>query len=521
MIQKPRVCISQKPDRSEWHPTLEGCAPDCKFMEGLCRECRCRACPKCRCIDIAGRALAPDICRRELEKRIDVILGNFTDAAECRRACNSYTEERIDLSEPLPRLDYRRTSSCNMYTFSQNVCVGHLESSLYLPGWTPPKAVHGVATCAPPTPIAEHIAQHRFVVIHTVASFASKPQVITRIKRAHQQLLGTPHIYRVLHISRADQEQHLDEDYAAGQALAEALGTESITRVGFAQLEQAFPGYANRMQDVRWSDERQPLWLANGCDIPVLVWYQLYGRALAQVVTHMWVLQHDVGWTGTLPDILARFDPRADLLCDNIGTVSSGWSHYDEHNHLPDHGRATCLLPITRYSTALMDEQVQGILAGNVSYCEMRAASACLLALWHCRSADLRRSPGLLGPFSAYTTIDESDLSDPLNSPYVLKNLRKRREHVQKPRPLHPERCDPHWVGTNQGTTGRLYHRVRAAHEPRELNADCPMMCPIWPAEKRCQDYAPLPCLSGARCCDKYRSPYDVETYSSSFPKWA
>ena len=519
LLAVPRLCVSQKPDKSEVIPALEGCSPECRFMKGLCRECRCRACPRCRCIDISGRALAPDICRHELEKRRDVVLGNFTTAAECRRACNVYTDGSTDRMEPRELHDYRRASTCNYFTFSRRVCVGHLESSLYLPGWTPSRAVHGVATCAPPQRAAP-LALHRFVVLHTLASFACKPDTVARIKRAQRQLAGTPHIYRVLQISRAT-DQHMGEDTAATEALAGAVGRHVIALMGIAQLEQAFPGYAARMQTVKWTDERQPTWLANGCDLPALVWYQLHGGSLSKSVSHLWVLQHDVGWTGELPDILARFSPRADLLCDNIGAASSAWSHYDEHNHLPSHSRATCLLPITRYSTALMDEQVRGILAGNVSYCEMRAASTCVLAPWNCQSADLRHAPGLMGPFSAYTTIDEADLFATLETSSSKSKRRQQMEgRVRVPR-TDKERCDLHWTGADQGSTGRLFHRVRAPYQSREPEADCPMMCPIWPAEKRCRDYAPLTCLGGARCCEPYRSPYDVETYSTPYPQWS
>ena len=50
------------------------------------------------------------------------------------------------------------------------------------------------------------------------------------------------------------------------------------------------------MAAMRWTDERKPVWLSNGCDLPALAWWQLHGaEAGVRGITQVWVLQHDVG----------------------------------------------------------------------------------------------------------------------------------------------------------------------------------------------------------------------------------
>lgn len=79
-----------------------------------------------------------------------------------------------------------------------------------------------------------------------------------------------------------------------------------------------------------------------------------------------------------------------------------------EQNHMQPSAARACLLPAARQSRGLLDEQIASLLAGNVSYCELRAASACARSAW-CTAANLRGS-GMLGPFSAHTILSEDDL---------------------------------------------------------------------------------------------------------------
>ena len=102
------------------------------------------------------------------------------------------------LQEPFPRVDERRTGACNMFTYSKSVCVGHIESALFLTGWEPEHigSMHGVATCAPP----EHhdVPKYKFALLHTVGSFACKPEVVNRVARASSQVQISHHLYRVI-----------------------------------------------------------------------------------------------------------------------------------------------------------------------------------------------------------------------------------------------------------------------------------------------------------------------------------
>ena len=124
----------------------------------------------------------------------------------------------------------------------------------------------------------------------------------------------------------------------------------------------------------------------------------------------------------------------------------------------------TCLLPVMRLSRRLFHLLVVGLGEGNVSYCEMRAASACAAADW-CRSAGLsaterwRGVNSLLGPFSHFTNFDERHLL-PRDPGRPLGGTRNRSTGTHAP--AHAERefpadCD----GQRGGRVGRLYHQVR------------------------------------------------------------
>ena len=317
------------------------------------------------------------------------------------------------------------------------------------------------------------------VVLHTVGAFACTSDVVRRISEAHWQVHAKHHLHRVAVISRtplAKAHSISEEDATAlarfNKSLAHA-GPGVVSMIGALQVHRAFPAVLARMCAVRWGDSREPSWLANGCDLPALTWFRLHGkRGFPHEASHLWVLQHDIGWTGRLPAILARFEPTADLLCDNLGNVGAEWPHFEEHNHLPSgRGVASCMLPAARYSVRLLAELLAGLDAGNVSYCEIRAPTACAYAPWDCTMAELRATPGLLGPFAAYAIVDEQE-------------LHKTFKEVDE-----------------GGGVGRLFHRVQRNVHTRPRNADCPMVCPLEPRDMQCPGTAPVECLDGARCC--------------------
>ena len=177
---------------------------------------------------------------------------------------------------------------------------------------------------------------------------------------------------------------------------------------------------------------RRPRWLSNGCYLLGLAWCALHGCSAFSAV---WMLQHDVGWSGSLAALLgenlrnrwsplvattAREDPQAerhsalahsqpDLVCLDVGQRNSSWMHTAARNarHASAYPRQfSCLLPAARYSQRLLLLLLDELRAGLTTYCEARAATACATRPW-CTISELRGS-GLLGPFSFFTSLNES-----------------------------------------------------------------------------------------------------------------
>lgn len=518
------LCASQWAGESRFKPP--GCASDCGDGSyftpgGNCTRCACRACEHCQCIDMLGREMAPSVCSRENSLRKDLLLGHFPTAAECRHACNGLllsgaAHEAAD-GGSRPWAEFGGTGiECSAWTFADGRCVGHVDLAVFTAGWQPQRVTHGLATCAatparqPATPADSSVpttdsvspsSSARFVLLHTVGSFAYNPGVLARVARAHAQLAKTAHRYAIVQVSRApppsapcrfyepgyyDPQPNCSasryaigqEDARAHEALVGATHASVVHRVSEAVVQRTLGHLLLRkMGRIRWSDRRAPHWLSAGCDLPGIVWFAQMRSAgrLDPSLQHVWVVQHDVGWTGELPAILQRFDAGPDLLCDGLGRPPPDWPHAREHNHLPRDGVYGCLLPATRYSARLLDDQVDALRAGNVSYCEIRAASACAHASWPCKAAGLR-GRGLLGPFSAYTSIDERAL-------FAAASNRTGAAHGQGSR--LPERCGKRADGAQ---VGRLYHRVYnvVGEKRRSRFADCPDVCYTdWPRPGR------------------------------------
>lgn len=478
-----------------------------------CRECRCRSCPACRCVDELGNNLSPQVCHREEQMRRDVPLGELGSAFDCRRACDDFTLDQ----PPAPPSRFQRAqlgAECTAWTFADGHCIGHtdlgLASSFEAPNAGPaaspafafPEASRerfevGVAACAPASVAAGGAASKaaplRFAMVHTVASAAIATRgvhpnegLLQRFRRAAKQFRATTHSYHVVQVSRACSDERWlttyckwrpqgirNEDVSAGYWLRAAVGMKSVSLVNEAAVSKYFPGLLARAFAMRWSDTRLPFWLANLCDLPGLVWFQMHHKRLRwKGITRVWVVQHDIGWTAQLPAILSRFGDEADLLCEGLGPVDRTWNHAEEHNYAiaPDR-KWGCVLPVTRYSVRLLEDQSRALAAGNVSYCEMRAATACWNAGWPCRAADIR-GRGLLGPFTFYTSVQETRLNMSMCAP-----ARARPGAEVTP---EDERChgSASAAAGAASSVGRLYHRTFEPGLQRSRLADCPMICP-------------------------------------------
>lgn len=258
--------------------------------------------------------------------------------------------------------------------------------------------------------------------------------------------------------------------------LTRAVGNASVAMVSESTVDRFFPGLLVKAHEIRWSDTRQPVWLANLCDMPGLLWYAVYERKLRERnVAQVWVLQHDTGWTGQLPATLSLFSSSHDLLCEGLGKNDNQWVHVTEVNHQVEEDHLYgCLLPVTRYSVRLLGDQMRALRAGNVSYCEMRAATQCASAPWPCSSADLR-GHGVLGAFSFYTAIAEEQLINKTGRPqWVLPaDFVVGANKIAQPRELHETPSGAGKVGAGGVGAGRVgAGRVLAEPEaPPELGA--------------------------------------------------
>ena len=462
MSATPRLCASQH--KGEAEPTIETCRPQCTNQ--TCTQCRCRACAICRCTDLNGYKLVEPLCSYANNFHTDIDLGRLSSGAACQASCSQW------VGAP---------SSCVAWTFSTRsgkwyawlgfaTCriipirlppvhrpntraafllprsIGHTNHPHFITGWEPDGILHGVAHCAA-AEWPSRVAPPPLVLLITIGSFACHGAALNRLVRSRMQIeSSSQNVFRVLQISRDDAGSHSDEDTNATVALRAAVGEEVVDRIGLPEIKQAFPNILQQMRKIKWLDRRKPLWLSNGCDLPILAWFAKGRMELPRAARHLWVLQHDVGWTNVLPTILHNFGSApelygADLICDDPTRMPRDWFHYDERWPLDaDAPVFSCLLPALRISVRLIHQLVEQVAAGNAtSYCEIRAATACATTQW-CTMASIRMGgSSLLGPFSHFTRVPERFLApaSPRNVPPFVAATRS------------PEPC-----------IGRLMHQV-------------------------------------------------------------
>lgn len=369
-------------------------------------------------------SLSADACAAlALESRHDVIV-DARDAASCQRACDAFDGAPINGGR----------AACTAWSLHHG-CTLHIERTVVTPSRLPDAGgISGVARCAAPAAVERYSHAHAWapsalpLVLTHVASFAVDRPIAARIARAHLQLRSRGLTHRILLVQGACRAHACDdaalrrEDALATALLRAALGASSddaLAPIGEHDLERAFPGVLAAHRHWRWADRRQPKWLVNGCDLPALA----HVAGARTLPPHVWVLQHDVGWTGQLADVLdaaadapeeaasAASALEADLLClDFARNKSADWPHAKRRNYLRSDEVASCLLPAVRYSARLLGALFTSLRAGETIYCEARAASECARSPW-CRVRELRGS-GLLGPNSYFTEVNESLLLD-------------------------------------------------------------------------------------------------------------
>jgi hypothetical protein len=364
-----------------------------------------------------------------------------------------------------------------MHASGSGECLGELEAQSLDPTWRPAGVRAGLALCAAPrqprptptpAPTVRGTRRGPMLVVHTVASYAVNERVAARIARAHVELSHAGHLHRVALAAKVclrhevcgefdlPAAQSADSRASAAIQSAVASGAGStrsglVTLIGRDEINRAFPRLLRQSHGIKWGDRRRPKWLSNGCDLVGLAWFALHGTTID--APHVWMLQHDVGWSGGLPAVLAAPDALsrqaapADLVCLDLSrkrasSANATWAHAAARNplHLERYRDqlSSCLLPVARYSRRLMSALVDELRAGITTYCEARAATACAAQPW-CIAADLRDS-GLLGPFSYYTSLNES--AQALGS-WAATGTE-----------------DPQDACAQSGGVGRLYHRV-------------------------------------------------------------
>ena len=135
-----------------------------------------------------------------------------------------------------------------------------------------------------------------FGVLMAVGSFACSTAVANRLAQAYSESLHAGAFIKILQVSRDDGKGiHSQEDAAAKARLLNALGAHphaeyAIAFIGITELRRVFPNLLQQMRRIKWHDRRRPLWLANGCDLPLLAYHALYSQSLPANLRDLWMV---------------------------------------------------------------------------------------------------------------------------------------------------------------------------------------------------------------------------------------
>ncbi|KXZ47354.1 hypothetical protein GPECTOR_36g77 [Gonium pectorale] len=109
---------------------------------------------------------------------------------------------------------------------------------------------------------------------------------------------------------------------------------------------------------------------------------KLFSHDLPANITHVWVAEYDVDWTGDLPFVLSVFPPTADYICstdfksDGIN-IGSGWVHFRNHNWLHDSEVKQCFMMLAGYSIRMLRAFQAETLLGHRQFSEIGGVSIC------------------------------------------------------------------------------------------------------------------------------------------------
>lgn len=215
------------------------------------------------------------------------------------------------------------------------------------------------------------------------------PRLMVDAARAKQQILSHGGIYHLVYWSDDDPNRQLL--HAANiLSLKAHLGEAHVIPVNNSQIEAApWPGVLKRMrgnvpnvlQRLGWKRKPQK-WQWRACDVPDHLWYRNVRSTLPAWVTHIWVMEYDVSWTGNLPGLLAMLsDNTSDWIAPRPGPAAPRWHAYRDHNWLQDLEVWQNLVTLVRYSSRLLDAIAKNLQEGRHQYCEITGITTCMVNL--------------------------------------------------------------------------------------------------------------------------------------------
>ena len=195
-------------------------------------------------------------------------------------------------------------------------------------------------------------------------------------------------------------------------------------------------------------------WHWYNCDASFLTYFKLHW-AHFHVYDYIWIVEHDLGWTGSLADLLGTYsdDTENDIRCPWLTTVRD--MHAGQRQNKSRYqltGTAHCEQSLVRISRRLLqvvlDELDQD---GAGLFCELRAPSACRARSW-CKMRSLTSrdmlARGIFARFKFPVRIFADELAQlPQNTSQLYHRVKdaeddylKRPDHIAATSSVRPGR---------------------------------------------------------------------------------